>query len=107
MQGHVDATGRVTGVREDGFARVLDVDVEPQLLRYLVLKGSIAVDGVSLTVSGLREDGFSVSLIPETLARTTLGRLAVGDEVNLEADILAKHVERLLSGQPRTDREAP
>ena len=69
------------------------------LARYVVHKGSVAVDGVSLTVSALREDGFAVSLIPETLARTTLGGLAEGMRVNIEVDVLAKHVERLLGAR--------
>jgi riboflavin synthase len=70
--------------------------------RYLVEKGSIAVDGVSLTVSALHDQGFEVSLIPETLERTNLGKAAVGDRVNLEMDVLAKHVERLLDSKERT-----
>ena len=96
MQGHVDGTGTIAGLREEGFARVLEIDVDDELARYLVEKGSVALDGVSLTVSELRDGGFSVSLIPETLLRTNLGEAQVGDRVNIEADILAKHVERLL-----------
>ncbi len=96
VQGHVDGTGKIVGLREEGFARVLEIDVDDELARYLVEKGSVALDGVSLTVSGLRDGGFSVSLIPETLVRTNLGGAQVGDRVNLEADILAKHVERLM-----------
>ena len=96
VQGHVDGTGTVRDVREQGFSRVLEIDIEPSLARYLVEKGSVAVDGVSLTVSALDERGFSVSLIPETLQRTTLGVLREGALVNIEVDILAKHVERLL-----------
>jgi riboflavin synthase len=96
VQGHVDATGVVRAVREEGFARVLEIETEPRLARYLVEKGSVAVDGVSLTVSALGEDGFSVSLIPETLARTNLGALRQGAVVNIEVDVLAKHVERLM-----------
>lgn len=99
VQGHVDGTGVIAAVHEDGFARVLDVEVPSGLLRYLVEKGSIAVDGVSLTVSELREDGFSVSLIPETLQRTNLGMGAVGTRVNLEVDVLAKHIERLMEAR--------
>jgi riboflavin synthase len=96
VQGHVDATGVVRGVRTEGEARVLQVHVDERLARYLVQQGSVALDGVSLTVSALRDDGFEVALIPETLARTTLGQLARGAEVNVEVDVLAKHVERLL-----------
>lgn len=103
VQGHVDGTGTIEGIREEGFARVLDIELDAGpgegLARYMVEKGSIAVDGVSLTVSELREDGFSVSLIPETLTRTSLGGAKVGDRVNLEADVLAKHVERLMEAR--------
>ncbi len=96
VQGHVDGTGTIAGLREEGFSRVLEIDVDDELARYLVEKGSIALDGVSLTVSELRDGGFSVSLIPETLLRTNLGEAEVGDRVNLEVDILAKHIERLM-----------
>ena len=99
VQGHVDATGTVRAAREDGFARVVWIELPADLARYLVEKGSVAVDGVSLTVSGLEPGRFSVSLIPETLERTTLGRVREGDRVNLEVDILAKHVERLLQSR--------
>ena len=95
MQGHVDGTGTVAGVREDGFARIVTVAAAPELLRYVVEKGSIAVDGVSLTVSRVDGKGFDVSLIPETLERTTLGAAAPGRIVNLEVDIVAKYVEKL------------
>ena len=106
VQGHVDGTGTVGEIREEGFSRVLRIEVERDsdaedgaLTRYLVQKGSVTVNGVSLTVSALREDGFSVSLIPETLERTNLGEVAVGDRVNLEVDVLAKHVERLMEAR--------
>jgi riboflavin synthase len=99
VQGHVDSTGMIAAIREEGFARVLDIDVDSSMTRYLVEKGSIGVDGVSLTISALRESGFSVSLIPETLERTNLGRVQVGARVNLEVDILAKHVERLMEAR--------
>jgi riboflavin synthase len=97
VQGHVDGTGTVGAVREQGFARVLEIELEPRLMRYLVEKGSVTVDGVSLTISALGEEGFSVSLIPETQERTNLGAIAAGGVVNIEVDILAKHVERLLT----------
>jgi riboflavin synthase len=98
VQGHVDGTGTVSGVEQAGFARVLTVKLDSGgLERYLVEKGSVAVDGVSLTVSALHDDGFAVSLIPETLERTTLGGARPGTEVNIEVDVLAKHVERLLA----------
>ncbi len=96
VQGHVDGVGTLAELREEGFSRVVAVDADPALLPYVAQKGSIALDGISLTVSALREGGFEVSLIPETLQRTTLGRAVVGQAVNLEADILAKHVQRLL-----------
>jgi riboflavin synthase len=96
VQGHVDGVGTVCALREDGLGSLLTIELAPVLSRYLVEKGSVAVDGVSLTVSALHEDAFSVALIPETLQRTTLGEATVGDRVNLELDILAKHVERLL-----------
>jgi riboflavin synthase len=101
VQGHVDATGTVASVEEEGFSRVLRVSVPDALARYMVEKGSVALDGVSLTVSSLNdEEGcFDVSLIPETLRRTTLGALAEGSAVNIEVDVLAKHVERLLAAR--------
>lgn len=97
VQGHVDAVGEVRGVSEDGFARAVEIVADRELLRYVVAKGSIAVDGVSLTVAELDGDAFTVSLIPETAQRTTLGAAAPGTRVNLEADVLAKYVERLVS----------
>ena len=99
VQGHVDGTGTVSAVRGEGFARVLEIEPEPRLERYLVEKGSVAVDGVSLTISALLEHGFAVSLIPETLERTNLGSVGEGALVNIEVDVLAKHVERLLEAR--------
>lgn len=99
VQGHVDGTGTIEGIRVEGFSRVLDIEVPPELARYLVERGSVAVDGVSLTVSELRHDGLSVSLIPETLARTNLGGAQAGDRVNIEVDMLARHVERLMEAR--------
>ncbi len=101
VQGHVDGVGTVTAVEEEGFSRMVEIEADPGLLRYVVEKGSIAVDGVSLTVAGLGEGAFRVSLIPETLERTTLGRAAPGDSVNLEVDVLAKYVERLVGATAR------
>jgi riboflavin synthase len=95
VQGHVDATGRVAAVSEDGLARVVRIAAPPEMLRYVVEKGSIAVDGVSLTVASVDVDGFTVSLIPETLERTNLGAAAPGRVVNLEVDVVAKYVEKL------------
>jgi riboflavin synthase len=98
VQGHVDAVGRVRSVAPEGDGKRVWVDAEPDVLRYLVEKGSITVEGVSLTVANLDADGFAVALVPHTLAATTLGGVAPGDEVNLETDVLAKYVERLLPG---------
>jgi len=97
VQGHVDGLGEVVDVREEGFARLVRVAAPADLLRYVVEKGSIAVDGVSLTVSAIGDDWFEVSLIPETLERTTLGEAAAGRAVNLEVDVVAKYVEKLVS----------
>lgn len=96
VQGHVDGVGRVRAATTDGTSRRLWIDVEPDLLRYVVEKGSITVDGVSLTVAGIDDEGFEVALIPHTMTVTTLGSRAEGDGVNLEVDVLAKYVERLL-----------
>lgn len=96
VQGHVDGVGSVASKREDGFSRIVRIVLPDGLQRYVVRKGSIAIDGVSLTVSDCEDDWLEVSLIPETLERTTLGSRTQGDGVNLEVDILAKHVERLL-----------
>ncbi len=97
VQGHVDGTGTVERVSEDAGGRRLRVEAPEELLRYLVEKGSIALDGVSLTVAVLDRRGFEVALIPHTLAATTLGALAPGARVNLELDVLAKYVERLVA----------
>jgi riboflavin synthase len=101
MQGHVDGTGTVSGIAEDGFSRVVTVDAGPDLLKYVVEKGSIAVDGVSLTVSRVDDASFDVSLIPETLERTNLGGTSVGRTVNLEVDVVAKYVEKLVGAHAR------
>jgi len=97
VQGHVDGVGAVRDAADDGFARVVTIDAPPELLRYVVEKGSIAVDGVSLTVASVTGLSFSVSLIPETLERTNLGAAAPGTPVNLEVDVLAKYVEKLVT----------
>jgi riboflavin synthase len=96
VQGHVDGTGEVRALTPDGFSRRIEIAAGPELLRYLVANGSIAVDGVSLTVAELDRQSFTVSLIPETLERTNLGTIEVGSTVNLEVDVLAKYVERLV-----------
>jgi riboflavin synthase len=97
LQGHIDGVGEVVSVEEDGFARRLRVRLAPDLLRYTVERGSIGLGGVSLTVSGLGEDWLEVSLIPETLERTTLGGAAEGARLNVESDLVAKYVERLVA----------
>jgi riboflavin synthase len=97
LQGHVDSVGRVRSIEPEGDGRRIWVDAPADVVRYCVEKGSVAVDGVSLTVAALDDDGFAVALIPHTLAVTTLGDLAAGDTVNLEVDVLAKYVERLVA----------
>ena len=99
VQGHVDGTGAVRRRTHSEHWELVEVEAPTELLRYLVPKGSITVDGISLTVVDVLADGFTVSLIPETLARTTLGFRQPGDRVNLEADVIAKHVERLLESR--------
>jgi riboflavin synthase len=101
VQGHVDGTGAITERRPAASWVVLRIATRAELLRYVSEKGSVAVDGVSLTVSALGTDWFEVSLIPETLARTTLGGCAPRDLVNIEVDVLAKYVERLLAAGDR------
>jgi riboflavin synthase len=98
VQGHVDCTGEIVEVRDDGIALRLAVRVSPAVRRDLVVHGSVTVDGVSLTVAAVTEDGFEVSLIPETLQRTTLGKITEGGRVNVEADVIARYVERLVQG---------
>jgi riboflavin synthase len=98
VQGHVDGTGEVVAALQDGFSRRLRVALPADLSGYVVEHGSVAVDGVSLTVSGLGGGWFEVALIPETLDRTTLGDRAEGDAVNLEVDLIARYTERLVQG---------
>ena len=97
VQGHVDGLGTIRAVREDGFSRVVEIAAPSDTLRYVVEKGSIAVDGISLTVASVTDDAFTVALIPETLERTNLGAAAPGQPVNLEVDVLAKYVEKLVA----------
>ena len=96
VQGHGDGIGEVLAVAEDGFARRLRVSLGPELMRYVVAQGSVTLNGVSLTVAALDRDWVEVSLIPETLERTNLAELAIGDRVNVECDVIAKYVERLV-----------
>ena len=97
VQGHVDAVGRIRSVEAEGKGLRVLVEAPDAVSRYCVEKGSVAVDGVSLTVAALADDGFAVALVPHTLAVTTLSALRPGQDVNLEADVLAKYVERLIS----------
>jgi riboflavin synthase len=101
VQGHVDGVGRVQSVEAEGEGLRVFVEAPPELLRYLVEKGSVCVEGVSLTVAELADDAFGVALVPHTLSETTLGNLAPGDDVNVEVDVLAKYVERLLGATIR------
>jgi riboflavin synthase len=103
VQGHADGVGAIAAVEDDGFARRLRLELAPDLLRYVVEKGSIALDGVSLTVTALGENWAEVSLIPETLERTTLGGAGVGKKLNVECDVVAKYVERMV--RPFAGRE--
>ena len=97
VQGHVDGAATVAEISDDGFAKRIRVELPPELLSYVVEHGSIAIEGVSLTVAALTDAAVEVSLIPETLERTTLGSLAPGDRVNVECDVLARYVARQLS----------
>jgi riboflavin synthase len=99
VQGHVDGLATIAEVRDDGFARRVRFDIDPELLRYVVEKGSIALDGVSLTVIEIGDSWFTVSLIPESLERTNLGAAGTGTKVNVEVDVLAKYVERLIGSR--------
>ncbi|WP_156756454.1 riboflavin synthase [Actinokineospora pegani] len=103
VQGHVDGTGLIISREPSEHWELVTVGLPRELARYVVEKGSITVDGVSLTVVGVGDDWFSVSLIPETLRATTLGDRAVGDKVNLEVDVIAKYVERLTTAHTRKE----
>jgi len=102
VQGHIDGRCRVRSVAREGPGLRVWVEAPADLLRYVVGKGSVAVQGVALTVADVDDDAFAVALIPYTLERTTLGTIAVGDELNLEVDVLAKYVERLIAGRIRS-----
>ena len=99
VSGHVDGVGRVASVHEDARAQRWRFEAPPSLLRYIATKGSICVDGVSLTVNAVDEAGFEVALVPHTVAHTAFGQTAVGDAVNLEVDLVARYVERLLQAR--------
>lgn len=103
VSGHIDGTGTITKIKNDGNAVWYTVKAPPQIMKYIVEKGSVAIDGVSLTVAGVSEDSFSVSVIPHTSKNTALSLKAAGDTVNLENDIIGKYVEKLMSpGQAQT-----
>ena len=102
VSGHIDGTGRITATRRDDNAVWYTVEAAPALLRYVVEKGSVTIDGISLTVATVTERDFSVSVIPHTAAVTILGEKRAGDTVNLETDIIGKYVEKLLRPQPET-----
>jgi riboflavin synthase len=104
VQGHIDGIGTVASVEDDGFARRIRVELPAELLRYVVDKGSITLSGVSLTVADLGDSWAEVSLIPETLERTNLGDLAPEDRLNVECDVIAKYVERLMSPFARKEQ---
>ena len=100
VSGHIDGTGTVTGIRTDDNAVWFTVQAPPSLMRYIVEKGSVTIDGISLTVAAVGETWFSISAIPHTVAITLLGEKRVGDTVNLETDIIGKYVEKLLRPDP-------
>lgn len=104
VQGHVDGVGEVIGLTEDGFAKRLRIKLDGDLLRYAIDRGSIALDGVSLTIAELGDDWLEVSLIPETLERTNLGKAQAGRKINVECDVIAKHVERLVAPLARKEQ---
>jgi riboflavin synthase len=107
VQGHVDATAPVAEVRSSGDDWRLRVGLVPTIRRYVAWKGSIALQGVSLTVAALDDDGFEVALVPQTLERTTLGRLTPGDLINVEVDLVARYLERLVAGREDGVGQAP
>ncbi len=106
VSGHVDGTGRVASVQDDARAQRWRFEAPAALLRYVATKGSICVDGVSLTVNAVDASGFEVALVPHTVAHTAFGSTAIGDAVNLEVDLVARHVERLLAGGAATGAAA-
>jgi riboflavin synthase len=107
VQGHVDAIGRVAQIVPEANSRLVTIDAPPEVMRYVVAKGSIALDGISLTVAAVSPSGFTVAIIPHTWAETTLGNRRSGDRVNLEVDLLAKYVERLLEARWETPAARP
>ena len=106
VSGHVEGLGTISAQRPEGIAMVVTISAPPELLKYIIKKGSIAIDGISLTVTEVTDTGFSVSLIPHTAKETTLGLKKVGDSVNLETDILGKYVERMLTWNSSQAKQA-
>lgn len=107
VSGHIDGTGRIATRRSEKNAVVFEVDCVPEIRRYVATKGSVAVDGISLTVGGLTAGGFWVSIIPHTLKATTLGEKGPGDTVNIEVDVLARYIERLMTGDAGAGTPSP
>lgn len=97
VSGHIDSTGQIIGIQKDDNAVWFQIQADPEVMRYVVEKGSIAIDGISLTVAKVQEDSFSVSIIPHTISQTILGERKTGDLVNLETDIIGKYVEKMLT----------
>lgn len=106
VSGHVEGLGTISEQRPEGIAVVVTISTPPELLKYIIKKGSIAIDGISLTVTEVTDTSFSVSLIPHTAKETTLGLKKVGDSVNLETDILGKYVERMLTWNQKQEGKA-
>ena len=106
VSGHIDGTGQITQIKKDDTAFWYTIAAPPHVMRYIVEKGSVAIDGISLTVAKTAPDYFSVSMIPHTRKATVLGEKAVGDIVNLENDIIGKYVEKLLKPQEREEKES-
>jgi len=107
VAGHVDGVGRIRTREQDGNAIVLTIEAPEEILRYCVIKGSVAVDGISLTINDLTEKGFSVAIIPHTAKVTSLGLKQAGDHVNLESDLIGKYVERLLKERGHVAKPTP
>ena len=106
VSGHIDGTGTVKSITKDENAIWYQIEAAPKLLRYIVEKGSIAIDGISLTVARTDDESFSVSIIPHTQKETTLQYLREGDAVNLETDIVGKYVEKLMKPEPEEDKDS-
>lgn len=101
VQGHIDATSSVKSIKQDGKQMIININLPQELNKYLAFKGSITINGVSLTVSDLREDSFSVTLIPHSIENSNLGKLEKGSKVNLEVDMIARYLERMLNNKEK------